>query len=92
MPQVFKIGAYLVYFWSDESKPLEPIHVHVGIGKPSVKSTKLWITEAGKVLLCHNRSEIPERDLRRIIRMIEANREEVIRLWLQYFEEICYYC
>ena len=29
MPQVFKVGAYLVYFWSDENDPLEPIHVHV---------------------------------------------------------------
>lgn len=27
MPQVFKIGSYLVYFWSNESKPLEPIQV-----------------------------------------------------------------
>jgi len=29
MPQVFKIGSYLVYFWMDEGKPLEPVHVHV---------------------------------------------------------------
>ena len=27
MPQVFKIGSYWVYFWSDENEPLEPIHV-----------------------------------------------------------------
>ena len=27
MPQVFKIGSYWVYFWSDENKPLEPNHV-----------------------------------------------------------------
>jgi len=25
MPQVFKIGAYWVYFWSNENIPLEPI-------------------------------------------------------------------
>lgn len=29
MPQVFKIGAYWIYFWLDENIPLEPIHVHV---------------------------------------------------------------
>lgn len=29
MPQVFKIGPYWVYFWTNENKPLEPIHVHV---------------------------------------------------------------
>lgn len=29
MPQVFKIGPYWVYFWANESDPLEPVHVHV---------------------------------------------------------------
>ena len=29
MPQVFKIGSYWVYFWSNENEPIEPIHVHV---------------------------------------------------------------
>lgn len=32
MPQVFKIGSYWVYFWVNESIPLEPIHVHVAEG------------------------------------------------------------
>lgn len=29
MPQVFKVGSYWVYFWSNENEPIEPIHVHV---------------------------------------------------------------
>lgn len=29
MPQIFKIGPYTIYFWSNENDPLEPIHVHV---------------------------------------------------------------
>lgn len=29
MPQIFKVGSYLIYFWSNENKPLEPLHVHV---------------------------------------------------------------
>lgn len=29
MPQIFKIGAYTVFFWANENAPLEPIHVHV---------------------------------------------------------------
>ncbi len=24
MPQVFRMGSYLVYFWSDECNPLDP--------------------------------------------------------------------
>lgn len=29
MPQVFKIGSYWVYFWTNENKPLEPVHIHI---------------------------------------------------------------
>ena len=29
MPQIFSIGAYIVYFWSNEGEPLEPIHIHI---------------------------------------------------------------
>lgn len=26
MPQIFKIGPYIIYFWSNENDPLEPVH------------------------------------------------------------------
>ena len=58
MPQIFKIDSYLIYFWSNESKPLEPIHVHVSEGIPSENAIKIWITQKGRCLLCHNRSNI----------------------------------
>lgn len=29
MPQIFRIGPYIVYFWSNENEPLEPVHVHI---------------------------------------------------------------
>jgi len=59
MPLIFKIGAYWVFFWTNESLPLEPVHVHVSIGAPMENATKIWITRRGKCLLCHNRSKIP---------------------------------
>ena len=42
MPKVFEILGYLIYFWSDEEKPLEPLHVHVA-HKPTKNGTKIWI-------------------------------------------------
>lgn len=48
MPQIFKIGPYVIYFWSDENKPLEPIHVHVAEGVPHANATA--VTE--KQLCC----------------------------------------
>ncbi len=92
MPQVFKIGSYWVYFWANENEPLEPVHVHIAQGNPTMNATKVWITKAGKCLICNNNSRIPEKVLRNIIRIIEARSNEVIRKWIDFFGEIRYYC
>ena len=55
MPQIFKIGAYVVYFWANEGMALEPVHVHIATGIPTANATKVWITKAGKCLLCNNK-------------------------------------
>lgn len=91
MPQIFRFGPYWVYFWTNENEPLEPIHVHISEGAPSVNATKVWITSAGKCYLCHNKSKIPSHTLKNIMRIIEARSSEVIRKWQDYFGEIRYY-
>lgn len=58
MPQIFRIAGYLIYFWSNENEPLEPVHVHITNGVPTANATKVWITQSGKCLLCHNNSNI----------------------------------
>lgn len=92
MPQIFKIGSYVVYFWSNEGEPLEPVHVHIIEGTPSGNATKVWITKAKKCLLCNNNSKIPERILRDIIDVIEARAIDVITKWYDFYGEIRYYC
>lgn len=92
MPQVFKIGSYWVYFWSNENDPLEPVHVHVAEGKPTQNATKIWITKAGKCYLCNNNSEIPDRTLRNIMKIIEARSAEVLTLWQEFFGVTKFYC
>lgn len=92
MPQVFKIGSYWVYFWANENTPLEPIHVHVAEGSPTANATKIWITEAGKCLLCNNNSQIPQTALRNIMRIIEARSDEVKLKWVDFFGAISFYC
>jgi hypothetical protein len=92
VPQVFKIGSYWVFFWSNESDPLEPIHVHVCQGSPNGNATKIWITRAGKCYLCHNRSQIPARTLKNIMDIIEARSDEVIQKWRSYFGCVDYFC
>ena len=92
MPQVFRIGSYWVYFWSNENDPLEPIHVHVSEGSPNANATKIWITKAGKCYLCHNNSHISAKILRNIMDIIEARSKEVIQKWFDYFGEVRYFC
>ena len=92
MPQVFRIGAYVVYFWSNEGVPLEPIHVHVSEGVPHENSTKIWMTKAGRSLLCNNNSRIPLKTLRNIMEIIEARSCDVIEKWQSFFGDIHYYC
>ena len=91
MPQVFRIGAYWVYFWSNENRPLEPVHVHVSKGNPSSNATNIWITRAGKCYLCHNNSRIPAATLNNIMAIIEARSADVIEKWQDFFGTIDYY-
>lgn len=92
MPQIFKIGSFWVYFWANENKPLEPIHVHVAEGRPVENATKIWITQTGKCIVCNNASDIPNKQLKLIVRVIEANSEEIISKWQDFFGEIRYFC
>lgn len=92
MPQIFKIGPYLIYFGANEGNPLEPIHVHIAEGRPIENATKLWITQSGKCLLQNNNSHIPDKRLKLLIRMIEANSEEIINKWKAFFEKVYYFC
>ena len=92
VPQILRIGPYIVYFWSIESNPLEPVHVHIAEGRATANATKIWITSTGKALLCNNYSQIPERILKRLIRIIEGNSSEIIELWLEHVGELRYFC
>ena len=92
MPQIFRIGPYLVYFWANEGEPAEPIHVHISEGTPSMNATKVWITRSGKCLLANNNSRIPRRTLNIIMRVIEARSMEVVQKWIDFFGEVIYFC
>lgn len=92
MPQIFKIGSYVIYFWSNEGDPIEPIHIHVSEGVPQENATKIWLTQTGRCLLCHNNSHISQRKLRDIMDIIEARHTDIEKKWYQYFKQLHYYC
>ena len=92
MPQIFRIGPYIIYFWSNESDPLEPVHVHIAEGRATRNATKVWITGSGKALLCNNNSKIAEKMMNKLLRFIEANSRFIVDKWIETFGEIEYFC
>ena len=92
MPQIFKVGSYTVYFWANEGKPLEAVHVHVSEGVPVENATKIWITKTGKCLLANNNSKIHPKVLKNVTEIIEARSQDIVKRWHSFFGEIRYYC
>ena len=92
MPRVFNVDKWIVYFWSNESLPLEPIHVHIAYGIPKENSTKIWITQGGGCLLANNGANIPTHILSNLMEIIEARKFEIMAKWKSYFGELKFYC
>lgn len=92
MPSLFRIGGYLVYFWSNEG--FEPIHVHVSKGKPNPNTTKIWLTALGGCILAGNSSKIPEKELNDILEIVAAQYFLICREWGKHFklDKIEFYC
>ena len=42
--------------------------------------------------MSHNNSKIPEKILRKLMRLIEANTERIIEEWIEHFEEVRFFC
>ena len=70
----------------------EPVHVHISEGRATAHATKLWITSTGKALVCNNNSKIPEKVLKKLVRVVEANSSDIIYEWIEHFGKISYFC
>ena len=94
LPKLFMVSGYSVYFWSDESDPLEPIHVHVAKGKPTPNATKIWLTKSGGCILASNGSKISNKELNELMEFISAQFFLICAKWKQAFvtEDIKFYC
>ena len=92
MPNLFRVGGYLVYFWSNENS--EPIHVHIARGKPVPNATKIWLTSAGHCVVANNGSHIPQNDLNELLEIISAQFFLICAKWREHFcvDEIKFFC
>lgn len=92
MPSLFRIGKYIIFFWSNEND--EPIHVHVCEGRPYPNSTKPWITSKGGCIVANNNGRIPNHELAELIEIIGAQFLMICNVWKRHFvvDNIKFYC
>lgn len=92
MPNLFRVGSYLIYFWSNENG--EPIHVHIAKGHPTANATKVWLTSSGNCIVENNRSQIPQKDLNELLDVISGQFFLICRKWKEHFcvSQIKYFC
>ena len=92
VPSLFRIGGYLVFFWSNKNG--EPIHVHIAKGRPGPNTTKIWLTRSGQCIVANNSSRIPQSDLNELLDIISAQFFLIYRKWQEHFcvEDIQFFC
>ena len=92
MPNIFEFLGYKIYFWSNEG--YEPIHVHIAKGSPTINSTKVWLTKQGVCIIANNNSNIPQKDLNKLLKVISTQFFFICNEWKRHFdiETINFYC
>jgi hypothetical protein len=78
MPTVFAQDGYRFFFYSNEGRPPEPVHIHV---MNAGAEAKVWV----RPLRVARSSGFSSRDLRRIIDMVAFRRDDIERAWREHF-------
>jgi hypothetical protein len=76
-PTVFRHGKYRAFFFSREES-----RIHVHVSSPEGEA-KFWI-EPRIGLATH--TGLPSRELKRMQKLVEEHRDEIIRSWKEHFE------
>lgn len=68
--------------------------MHISKGKPSINSTKVWITKTGGCILANNNSKIPEKELNRLLEIIPLYYFKIVSKWKETYGqgELRFYC
>jgi len=85
VPKIMEILGYIIYFWSNEGHPAEPLHVHIA-KTPNKNGTKIWIKSNGDTLIEHNKSKIPSNELKKLTKTISDYHKEIEKNWKDFFK------
>lgn len=91
MPNLFQVGSYRIFFWSNENN------------EPNSCAYRNWETYAerykgldykGGCIVANNSGRIPQRDLNQLLEIISAQYFLICGAWQEHFrvDKINYYC
>ena len=61
--------------------------------KPTANATKVWITQSGGCIVCHNKSKISEKELNIICEDISLHYFQIVKMWKEiHAGNIKFYC
>ncbi len=87
MPIVMFYRGYRIYFWSDEGKPLEPVHVHIS-KIPHKDAPKFWVMSDRSVRYDgKSTNELTDIEIRRAEKYLSSYSDVIIEKWKDYFKE-----
>lgn len=89
MPTYFNLMGYKIFIWANENG--EPIHFHISKGSFSNNATKVWVLSDGSLLLCHNKSRVPSKDLNRIMSIMQSDVHNFINYWVSFQNYLIFY-
>jgi hypothetical protein len=78
MPTILKVGSYRFFFYAGDQN--EPPHIHV---EQEGNIAKFWLNP----VRLQNSSGFNHREIGRIRKIVEENKEELIRNWDEYFND-----
>ncbi len=84
MPSFPSLFGFKIYFWSNEGKPLEDIHVHVTKDKPQKNATKFWILSNGQVELAENGCHFSNSEISKLKRALADYTDIYIQKWEEF--------
>lgn len=79
MPRVLEINGFVLFFFSNEGNPREPMHIHV---RRAGGLAKIWLIPEIELVETHGFSA---REQRQILKLVQTHESVMKEAWNEYF-------
>ncbi len=93
MPVLFRSGSLVIYYWSNEGIPTEPVHVHISYnGEPST-ADKFWLSKDGYFVPDKKNKNIKQKIASRMLDSFISTGgiDNLVEAWRERFHDVRYF-